>query len=287
MLTTAGHRDVIEMREGLKPDRYNLRMTPPRAFGAAPVAARRAGARARGRLGRDPARPRVARDRAGRAGGGRGARRSRLLPARLAQSGTRAPGRRGGPGTAARCLRHHIGRGTAADQGVRAFLDDGRQCRGRSRHRCLSAAVADPAGGCRVCRAASGDAFAWRRRLGRRSRTAGGGHCLVRSGRRRGRGGRAVGSGRGARRHHLRHGRHQHRYRAGAGWRTHAVARPVRGRCAHRPAGAGYRDPGGRRRVDRQPGSLRPAARRARERRRAARSGVLRPGRHGRDRDRR
>jgi N-methylhydantoinase A len=28
LLTTAGHRDVIEMREGLKPDRYNLRMTP-------------------------------------------------------------------------------------------------------------------------------------------------------------------------------------------------------------------------------------------------------------------
>lgn len=30
MLTRAGHRDVIEMREGLKPERYNLRMTPPR-----------------------------------------------------------------------------------------------------------------------------------------------------------------------------------------------------------------------------------------------------------------
>jgi N-methylhydantoinase A len=29
MLTTQGHRDIIEMREGLKPDRYNLRMTPP------------------------------------------------------------------------------------------------------------------------------------------------------------------------------------------------------------------------------------------------------------------
>ncbi|MFL5255516.1 MAG: hydantoinase/oxoprolinase family protein [Rhodopila sp.] len=29
MLTTAGHRDIIEMREGLKPDRYNLRMAPP------------------------------------------------------------------------------------------------------------------------------------------------------------------------------------------------------------------------------------------------------------------
>ena len=29
MLTTEGHRDVIEMREGLKSDRYNLRMPPP------------------------------------------------------------------------------------------------------------------------------------------------------------------------------------------------------------------------------------------------------------------
>ncbi|ODU56256.1 MAG: 5-oxoprolinase [Acetobacteraceae bacterium SCN 69-10] len=32
MLTTAGHRDVIEMREGLKPDRYDLRTTPPPAL---------------------------------------------------------------------------------------------------------------------------------------------------------------------------------------------------------------------------------------------------------------
>jgi N-methylhydantoinase A len=29
LLTTAGHRDVIEMREGLKDDRYNLRVPPP------------------------------------------------------------------------------------------------------------------------------------------------------------------------------------------------------------------------------------------------------------------
>jgi N-methylhydantoinase A len=28
LLTTEGHRDVLEMREGLKPDRYNLRMAP-------------------------------------------------------------------------------------------------------------------------------------------------------------------------------------------------------------------------------------------------------------------
>jgi len=30
LLTTDGHRDVIEMREGLKDDRYNLRMPPPK-----------------------------------------------------------------------------------------------------------------------------------------------------------------------------------------------------------------------------------------------------------------
>jgi N-methylhydantoinase A len=29
MITTEGHRDVIEMREGLKPERYDLRLSPP------------------------------------------------------------------------------------------------------------------------------------------------------------------------------------------------------------------------------------------------------------------
>ena len=29
LLTTQGHRDIIEMREGLKDDRYNLRLPPP------------------------------------------------------------------------------------------------------------------------------------------------------------------------------------------------------------------------------------------------------------------
>ncbi|WP_270938809.1 hydantoinase/oxoprolinase N-terminal domain-containing protein, partial [Falsiroseomonas oryzae] len=29
LLTTEGHRDVIEMREGLKPERYDLRLPPP------------------------------------------------------------------------------------------------------------------------------------------------------------------------------------------------------------------------------------------------------------------
>src|ERR1700743_2971240 len=29
LLTTEGHRDILEMREGLKDDRYNLRIPPP------------------------------------------------------------------------------------------------------------------------------------------------------------------------------------------------------------------------------------------------------------------
>ena len=32
LLTTAGHRDVLEMREGLKPERYNLRLARPQAL---------------------------------------------------------------------------------------------------------------------------------------------------------------------------------------------------------------------------------------------------------------
>ena len=91
LLTTEGHRDVIEMREGLKDDRYNLRLPPPEQL--VPRHLRLGGARAdaRRRPGRDPARPGLARrarsprcrQRAGR--GGRG-----LLPARLARSGARA-----------------------------------------------------------------------------------------------------------------------------------------------------------------------------------------------------
>jgi N-methylhydantoinase A len=32
LLTTEGHRDILEMREGLKPERYNLRLAPPEAL---------------------------------------------------------------------------------------------------------------------------------------------------------------------------------------------------------------------------------------------------------------
>jgi len=37
LLTTEGHRDVIAMREGLKPDRYNLRMSAPDALVERPL----------------------------------------------------------------------------------------------------------------------------------------------------------------------------------------------------------------------------------------------------------
>src|SRR5204862_5160216 len=37
LLTTEGHRDVIEMREGLKDDRYNLRMPPPEQLVSRPL----------------------------------------------------------------------------------------------------------------------------------------------------------------------------------------------------------------------------------------------------------
>ena len=61
LLTTEGHRDVIEMREGLKDDRYNLRMPPPEQL---VPRALRLGVRERMRADgtdRDAARPRLAR----------------------------------------------------------------------------------------------------------------------------------------------------------------------------------------------------------------------------------
>ena len=53
LLTTEGHRDVVEMREGLKDDRYNLRQPPPVQLVPRAAAARRARAHARRRPHRD------------------------------------------------------------------------------------------------------------------------------------------------------------------------------------------------------------------------------------------
>ena len=89
LLTTDGHRDIIEMREGFKDDRYNLRMAPP-----VPLVprARRLGVRERIRCGRprgDAARRRVAR-RAVRSSAPRGRGGGHLLPARLRERAPRA-----------------------------------------------------------------------------------------------------------------------------------------------------------------------------------------------------
>ena len=55
LLTTEGHRDILEMREGLKPDRYNLPLHPARAAGPPPPAPGRSRADAPGWLDHDPA----------------------------------------------------------------------------------------------------------------------------------------------------------------------------------------------------------------------------------------
>ena len=55
LLTTEGHRDVIEMREGLKDNRYDLRSPPPHTAGAARAPVRREGTAQGQWRGCDPA----------------------------------------------------------------------------------------------------------------------------------------------------------------------------------------------------------------------------------------
>ncbi len=172
MLTTEGHRDIIEMREGLKPERYNLRLPPPRAAGAARL--------------RLAVRERLRAD---------GAWTCRWTPRRWTRRwiGWRREGvdavaicflhawhnpahEQRGRGRRARAaaarLHHHLGRRAAADQGVRALLHHRRQRRGRAGDRRLSAPAgrAPGASGLRAARCSSCSRMAasrrWRRRCG-------------------------------------------------------------------------------------------------------------------------
>src|SRR5262249_31760459 len=127
LLTTAGHRDVIEMREGLKDDRYNLRMAPP-----VPLVPRalRLGVRERLRFDGSVAVPLSPTSLEGAIRApARGARRggaARSPP----RSARRRPGEPPPPrprATAARRVPVALVRGPAADQGVRALLDHGGQ----------------------------------------------------------------------------------------------------------------------------------------------------------------
>ena len=152
LLTTEGHRDVIEMREGLKDDRYNLRLPPPEQ-----LVPRRLRLGVRERLRADgrvetpldraslDAAIAVLKTRAGRGGGG-------VLPARLARPEPRARDARGNRTRAAWRLCLAVVRGAAADQGIRAGLDDGRQ---------------------RLCRAGCGALSRPPRKAARRSRVCG------------------------------------------------------------------------------------------------------------------
>ena len=185
LLTTEGHRDVIEMREGLKDDRYNLRMPPPEQL--VPRRLRLGGARAdaRRRPRRNPARPGLARRRDRRAATGKGRGGRGLLPARLARPAPRARDRRGARPRAARRLCLAVLGGTAADQGVRAGLDDGRQRLCRPGAVALSGAARNPARRGRLSRPDPDHPVAWRRRADRRGRAARGRRRAVGAGRRR------------------------------------------------------------------------------------------------------
>src|SRR3989338_4887739 len=114
LLTTEGHRDVIEMREGLKPDRYNLRVAAPE-----PLVPRARPLGARERLRADGG---VA---GGRGAGSPGPPGGGVLSARLPRRPPRGGHGRGAGPRLARRVRVPVLAGAAADQGVRARLDHG------------------------------------------------------------------------------------------------------------------------------------------------------------------
>ena len=135
LLTTEGHRDVLEMREGLKDDRYDLRQPPPeplvprdRRFGV------RERIRADGRI-------ETPLDEASLIAAIAGLERSEVEAVAVcylhAWRDPRARGahRRRPARGAARRLRLAVRRGAAPDQGVRAGLHDGRErlCRAGAR----------------------------------------------------------------------------------------------------------------------------------------------------------
>ena len=120
LLTTEGHRDILEMREGLKDDRYNLRQPPPMPARAARTPARRARAYPAGWSRRDRARARLRSTLRSRPEEpGRGGR-CHLLPPQLARCEPRAHDRRGRARGDAGRLRLPLLGGAASDQGVRS-----------------------------------------------------------------------------------------------------------------------------------------------------------------------
>ena len=169
-----------------------LQSAPAAARAARPAQAapRRARAAARRRQGRDAARPGLARPRHRRAEAGTGRGGGGLLSARLPRPAPRARDPGGDRAGTARRLCLAVLGGAAADQGVRAGLDDGRQRLCRPGLVALSGAARAAARGSRLRRPDPDHPVAWRRRADRR----------VRAPRRRC---RAVGTGRRRRRQRL------------------------------------------------------------------------------------
>ncbi len=127
LLTTEGHRDVVEMREGLKDDRYNLRLPPP-----VQLVPRRLRLGVRERMRAD-GRVETPLDGTSLDAAIETLRRERVEAVAICYlHAWRDPSHeqlspRAGAGGAARALRLAFLRGAAANQGVRAVLDDDRQ----------------------------------------------------------------------------------------------------------------------------------------------------------------
>ena len=170
LLTTEGHRDVLEMREGLKDDRYDLRQPPPeplvpRELRLAVRERMRADGRIETPLDQRSLDDAIAALREARVGFGRG-----LLPARLARRPARAADGRCAARGAARGARLALLRGAAADQGVRAGLHHRGQRLCRPGAGGLSRPPGDAPSRGGLCRPDPDHAVARRRRDDRRQR---------------------------------------------------------------------------------------------------------------------
>ena len=285
LLTTEGHRDIIEMREGLKDDRYNLRQPPPEQL---VPRERRLGVRERMR---PDGRVEIALDRGSLDAAIAVLKRQGVEAVAICylhswrdgghERATAEAVRAAMPGVYVCAL---LG-GAAADQGVRSRLHDRRQRLRRAGAGALPDPARDAAARGGAARAGADHPVARRRRDHCRGRAAGSGRRALRPGRRRRRQpvrGAAAGS---RQPHSLRHGRHLDRHLAGGRRRGGDRVGPPHRRPTRGAAEPGHRQHRRRRRLDRARRPQRRAARRTRERRRAAGPGLLRPRRRRGDGD--
>ena len=279
LLTTEGHRDIIEMREGLKDDRYDLRQPPPRQLVPRD---RRLGVRERIR---PDGRVEIALDRESLAAaiatlkepGRRG--RGDLLPAQLARREPRACDGRGRASRHAGRLCRPLVRSAAPDQGIRSLLHHRGQRIRRPRARALPHPARRAVAGSGACLTGADHPIARGRGDDCRSRAA--------RSRRRAFGPRrwrcrqsicrqATGPWRP---HPLRHGRHLDGHLPRGGRRGSNRLGPAHRRPTRSAAEPGHRQHRRRRRLDRPRRSQWPAPCGTRKRRRTTGACLLWPRR--------